>query len=173
MVHQVGWGQVYPDALSVDNFTTSIACREAARLQCVSPGWHHPENDCPSGAPFTAGNAPRSPLQGTCETADCDCTEFFHQALLMSIGQRPGWFGTYMPETQKEMKSMLSTEFKDMIQNPTYGLPTAPFKEAALKNCYENGSQQDDSQSEEQNEDSNQEEEDNVQDSEDTSTDNG
>lgn len=117
---QVGW-------TDEKDFTTSVSCREMARLQCLVPGWHHPENDCPNGNPDITKVAPPSPLEGTCNSPDCDCVEFFNQAVLGLIGQEPAWRSENMPETQDEFKDMLSTTFKDMVANPKYGLPQKPF----------------------------------------------
>ena len=87
----------------------------------------HEENTCPSGA-RSPGDPEPVPLSGTCNTADCDCIEFLHQAILVAIGQEPGWFSSYMPTTQSEMLAMLSSDFKtNILNNAEYGLPTAPF----------------------------------------------
>jgi len=82
-----------------------------ARLQCLKPGWYHNENKCPNGNPDVSGKAPSSPLKGTCETADCDCVEFFNQAILGLIDQDGSWLSENMPTTLEGYKSMLSEEF--------------------------------------------------------------
>jgi hypothetical protein len=84
--------KVYPDQFYEEDFTTSVMCREMARLQCLQPGWVHLENLCPNGNPDPSGVAPASPLQPKpdkgegCTGANCDCVEFFHQAVLGLIG---------------------------------------------------------------------------------------
>lgn len=110
--------KVFPDQMHEEDFTTSIACREAARLQCLTPGWHHPENTCPNGNPDPSGTAPSSPLAtGSCTAANCDCVEFFNQAVLGLIGQAPGWRSDNMPTDVAGFESMLSTEFKTMVKD--------------------------------------------------------
>lgn len=52
-----GWADVYPDIFGYDNFQDSLICRETASHQCISPGWWHPENQCPEGAPFNPGES--------------------------------------------------------------------------------------------------------------------
>jgi len=78
MVTSWGWAKAWPDKFGDSDFTSSTMCQEMASLQCVSPGWWHEENTCPSGAPFSAGSPASSPLPGTCNEANCDCVEFFH-----------------------------------------------------------------------------------------------
>jgi hypothetical protein len=46
-----------------------------------------------------------------CTAANCDCVEFFHQAVLGLIGQEPLWRSENMPTTQDGFKEMLSEEF--------------------------------------------------------------
>lgn len=119
-----GWAQLWPDKFGDSDFTSSIMCQEAAALQCVSPGWWHEENACPNGAPFSAGNPASSPLSGDCSEANCDCVEFFHQAALIYKGMTPGWYSPYMPTTQGGVSSMLSSNFKTMIDDSAYGIPS-------------------------------------------------
>ena len=140
MCHQSGFAKVYPEYLGLDDFTSSVACREAARLQCVSPGWWHPENECPVDSPRDPGNPARSPLEpgdGDCTDASCDCAEFYKQALFLAVGASQFddtnnddanmWLSDYMPTTQKEALEMLSTEFKEMITNPSLHQLSAPI----------------------------------------------
>ena len=61
MVHQSGFAEVFPKELGVDSYTSSVIGREAARLQCVQPGYFHPENTCPSDSPRLV--SPRSPVR--------------------------------------------------------------------------------------------------------------
>jgi len=68
----------------VNDFTSTI-CKEMAALECVKPGWWHEENTCPNGE-RTTGNASPPPLAGTCNTANCDCVEFYQQAVTISVG---------------------------------------------------------------------------------------
>jgi hypothetical protein len=91
--------KVYPESIGDSDFTSSVSCREMAKLQCLKPGWWHEENVCPNGNPDPSGVAPSSPLSGTCNDAGCDCVEFFHQAVLGLIGQEPGWTSSNMPTT--------------------------------------------------------------------------
>jgi hypothetical protein len=108
-------GKVFPKQFGEHDFTSSVACREMAKLQCMKPGWHHPENTCPNGNPDRSGRPPKSPLKGTCTGAGCDCIEFVNQAVLGFIGQEPGWRSDNMPTTQSGFKSMLSSEFKKVL----------------------------------------------------------
>ena len=67
MVTQWGWGIAYPSDVGSNDFTTSIACREMARVACSNPGWMHPENRCPGAVgsaddySFPAGHTYRVP----------------------------------------------------------------------------------------------------------------
>ena len=61
-----GWADVYPDIFGYDSFQSSLICRETASHQCVSPGWWHPENKCPNGAPFTPGKMTTRDLTRLC-----------------------------------------------------------------------------------------------------------
>jgi hypothetical protein len=73
MVTVAGYARAHPAQFGMDDFTSSIACREMAAAECVS--WHHEENTCPQLGVHAA-----PPLSGTCEEANCDCVEWFHQA---------------------------------------------------------------------------------------------
>ena len=94
MVHD-GWAYAFPSVFGYDSFSSSVVCRETARLQCVKPGWHHPENKCPDGAPFPPGFPASSPLQptewGDCTYTSCDCFEFYRQAAILYMG----WDSTF------------------------------------------------------------------------------
>jgi hypothetical protein len=139
MVHQSGWSKAYPAALGMNDFTTSVVCREAARLQCVEPGWWHPENQCPSGAPFTTTPSPaKSPLQpgdGDCTKPSCDCAEFYRQAATLfmgysafTVGTAPYfWYSDYMPRTKDGFLAMASDELISMMENPAYHQPQEPL----------------------------------------------
>ena len=71
--------KAFPTQVGDSDFTTSVSCREMARLECLSPGWWHEENTCPNGNPDPSGVAPSVPLAtGTCTGASCDCVEFFN-----------------------------------------------------------------------------------------------
>lgn len=63
MIHDVGYDKAYPSVFGIQDHTSSIVAQEKSSLQCVQPGWWHPENTCPSGAPFVPGNPAQSPLQ--------------------------------------------------------------------------------------------------------------
>ena len=116
MIHQWGSAQAYPLALGVDDFTTSIVCREMAKVVCCDPGWQHPENTCPD----ECGLSVDLPLPGTCNSADCDCVEFYHQVALTLVGATPGWYGDNMPTNENDMENMLSSEFLNMFQDESY-----------------------------------------------------
>ena len=134
----MGYAKAYPEALGISDFTSSVVGRETARLQCVKPGWWHPENSCPAGSPRAPGNPAQSPLspgQGDCTYASCDCAEFYKQALFLAIGAAPEdginnphmWFSPYMPTNKVDAMNMFSTEFKQMIANPRYSQLTRPI----------------------------------------------
>jgi hypothetical protein len=36
--------KVFPEQFHEEDFTTSVMCREMAKLQCLKPGWNHMEN---------------------------------------------------------------------------------------------------------------------------------
>ena len=112
MVTQYGWGKKYPSKFG-DSWDSTM-CTEVKRLECVNPGWWHPENTCPSGT-WTADSAAPTPLEGTCNDPGCDCVEFFHQAVMIMNGQNPAWFSDYMPTTQSDMSAILSSDFKSVI----------------------------------------------------------
>jgi len=129
MVHQNGYAVVYPEELGMSDFTSSVVGRETARLQCVKPGYFHPENVCPSDSPREPGNPASSPLRpgdGDCTYPDCDIAEFYKMALFLAIGMGEKndpsgpmvWVSDYMPERKSEVLAMLSREFKDMIARP-------------------------------------------------------
>lgn len=44
-----------------------------ARLECLNPGWWHPENSCPD----PPGTHEEPPLSGGCNYPSCDCVEFY------------------------------------------------------------------------------------------------
>ena len=46
-VHKFGWANVWPDEFGISDYTSSTVCKETAALQCVQPGWWHPNNKCP------------------------------------------------------------------------------------------------------------------------------
>jgi len=127
MVHQMGWAKAYPEALGVDGSWSSILAKECKRLACVEPGWSHPENKCPAPVPRKKGNPAHTPLEGTCSDETCDCVEFYQQALLSAVGQKPGWESDLMPDTRQGLLRMLSEPFKKMIANPKYNQPTRPL----------------------------------------------
>lgn len=54
--------KVFPEQIGDKDFTSSISCREMAKLQCLKPGWWHLENECPNGNPDPSGKAPSSPI---------------------------------------------------------------------------------------------------------------
>eukprot|EP00594_Rhizosolenia_setigera_P009205 CAMPEP_0178962456 /NCGR_PEP_ID=MMETSP0789-20121207/14377_1 /TAXON_ID=3005 /ORGANISM="Rhizosolenia setigera, Strain CCMP 1694" /LENGTH=261 /DNA_ID=CAMNT_0020646613 /DNA_START=446 /DNA_END=1231 /DNA_ORIENTATION=+ len=130
MIH-AGWDEAHPDIFGRDSFTSSVICRETASHQCTEPGWWHPENQCPDGAPFEPGNPADSPLEpgyGDCTDPSCDCDEFFRQAatLYMDWTDLPFWYSDYMPSTKEGLMDMVSDEFKDMLADPQYYLPQEP-----------------------------------------------
>mmetsp|Transcript_30552 Transcript_30552/g.36312 ORF Transcript_30552/g.36312 Transcript_30552/m.36312 type:complete len:346 (+) Transcript_30552:79-1116(+) len=124
-----GWADIYPDIFGFDSFEDSLICRETARLQCVRPGWWHPENTCPVGAPFSPGSSfvssPLSPGAGDCTEPSCDCAEFYRQAmtLYMDWDDLPFWYSEYMPRTKNEFKAMASDELLAMMADPQYNQP--------------------------------------------------
>ena len=117
-----GLGKAFPAQFGSENFS-SVICTQMAELECVQPGWWHPENTCPAPNPRSAGNPASPPLQGTCAEANCDCVEFFHQAALIYIGMTPGWYSDYMPKTKAGVTAMLSSTFKSTYNDSKYGLP--------------------------------------------------
>mmetsp|Transcript_12984 Transcript_12984/g.15233 ORF Transcript_12984/g.15233 Transcript_12984/m.15233 type:complete len:431 (+) Transcript_12984:38-1330(+) len=127
MVHQ-GWAASMPEAFGDNNFQDSVVSRETARHQCVKPGWWHPENTCPEGAPFLPGNPASSPLQpgtGDCAASNCDVFEFYRQAatLYMDWTELPFWYSSYMPTSKDKFMEMASEELLTMMADPSYHQP--------------------------------------------------
>jgi len=147
MVHQNGWARAYPEVLGLDDFTSSVVCREAASLQCVQPGWWHPENKCPNGAPFLPGNPAASPLQrgdGDCTESNCDCSEYYRQAMTLYTGwdDLDFWYSDYMPSSKQEFEQMSSSELLSMMADPKYNQPQSPLSgvyENSVKGTYGKG----------------------------------
>ena len=135
MVHQLGYAVLYPEELGMEDHSSSVIGRETARLQCISPGYFHPENTCPADSPRKPGNPASSPLDGTCNYPNCDVAEFYKMVLFLAIGMGEEndpsgpsvWQSDYTPGTQDEVLAMLSTEFKEMINTPSLHQLTAPL----------------------------------------------
>ena len=72
-----GWAQAYPEKLRVSDFG-GFHGQQMALLQCVDPGWKHPDNICPDGLSRFPGLPAALPLQGKCSSASCDVVEFFY-----------------------------------------------------------------------------------------------
>ena len=98
-----------------------------ALLQCVLPGWKHPDNTCPNGPSRFPGIPAALPLQGRCGSPNCDVVEFFYQAALLHIGMQPRWLSEYMPDTKRGMDLYLSDDFKKNYAHPPFHLPQEPF----------------------------------------------
>jgi len=133
MVHEMRWAKQFPKEFGLSSYTGSIVCRETARLQCVKPGWWHPENKCPAGAPFSPGNPASSPLSckinDCCNYPDCDCVEFYRQAitLYMAWYDLPHWYSNYMPRTNADFTAMASKELLAIMADPKYHQPQRPL----------------------------------------------
>jgi len=135
MIHQLGYAVLYPAELGMEDFKSSVIGRELSRLQCVSPGYAHPENKCPNDSPRPPNNPASTPLPGTCNDPSCDVAEFYKMILFLAIGMGETndpsgpyvWTSLYTPTKQNEVLSMLSTEFKDMISTPSLHQLSAPL----------------------------------------------
>ena len=114
-------GMAYPNEFGQDDFQSTM-CAEMASQSCVT--WKHPENICPDG--FPAAQPAQVPLQGTCETADCDCTEWFHQVALLHAGMEPAWRG-FSEGFEDNMKTALGKAFGDLMADPKYHQLTKPL----------------------------------------------
>ena len=114
-------GMAYPNEFGQDDFQSTM-CAEMASQSCVT--WKHPENICPDG--FPAAQPAQVPLQGTCETADCDCTEWFHQVALLHAGMEPAWRG-FSEGFEDNMKTALGKAFGDLMAEPRYHQLTKPL----------------------------------------------
>jgi len=129
---QDGWAAEWPDVFCWKNWSCPI-CQETARLQCVEPGWHHPENKCPDGAPFKPGHPASSPLPPAegegCTNPNCDCAEFYRQAITLHMGWfKAGlWYSDYMPKNKTGFMNMASKELLDIMENPIYNQPLTPL----------------------------------------------
>ena len=119
-IHAEGYGRAHPAQFSTQDFTTSVACREMSAAECVS--WHHPQNACPN-----PGTRTSPPLGGTCNEANCDCAEWFHQVALVLAGMEPGWKSDLLPPTKTALEASLSTEFRTMMADPQYHQLKAPL----------------------------------------------
>jgi len=131
MIHDMGWARAYPSELGMNDYT-SIVCEEMARLQCVKPGWWHQENKCPAGAPFLPGNpapSPLSPGDGDCTSVDCDCAEYYRQAVTLYTGwyDLDFWYSDYMPTTKEDFMEMSSDKLLNMMADPKYNQPQSPL----------------------------------------------
>jgi len=135
MIHQLGYAVLYPAELGMEDFTSSVIGRELSRLQCVSPGYYHPENNCPTDSPRPPNNPASTPLPGTCNNPSCDVAEFYKMVLFLAIGMGEAndpsgpsvWTSPYTPKKQGDVLSMLSTEFKNMISTPSLHQLSAPL----------------------------------------------
>ena len=120
MITQFGYSQAYPAQMGMDDFTSSIACREMAAAECVY--WMHPENTCPN-----PGSHSQPPLIGTCNDAGCDCVEWYHQVVLILAGQEPAWMADFIPRSPDGLRATLSSEFLEMVADPAYHQLQAPL----------------------------------------------
>jgi hypothetical protein len=120
MITQYGYSQAYPAQMGMNDFTSSIVCREMAAAECVY--WMHPENICPN-----PGSHSQPPLVGTCNDAGCDCVEWYHQVILILAGQEPGWMGDSIPHSPDGLRATLSSEFLEMVADPAYHQLQAPL----------------------------------------------
>ena len=133
LVHQNGWAEVWPEIFGYADDFSSTVCEEMARLQCVAPGWHHPENQCPGNDnERSPGNPAPTPLDGTCEYPSCDCNEFHRQAALLVSGQMTSavadlWLADHMPATKEAAEAMLSAEYLAVLADARYAQPRAPI----------------------------------------------
>jgi len=126
------WASSFPEIFGYKNFVDSLICRETAMHQCTKPGWWHPENKCPKGAPFSPGSPASSPLKpgdGDCTSASCDCFEFYRQAATLYMGwdDLPFWYSDYMPSKKEAFMDMATDDFLEMMANPDYFQPQAPL----------------------------------------------
>ena len=112
MITEHGYSKAYPEALGMTDFT-SIACREMAAAECVH--WQHVENVCPSPGTHT-----QPPLKGTCNTADCDCVEWYQQVVMTLAGQDAAWHSPLIPRDKEDLEATLSAEFLAMYHNSKY-----------------------------------------------------
>ena len=133
LVHQNGWAEVWPEIFGYADDFSSTVCEEMARLQCVAPGWHHPENECPGNDnERSPGDPAPTPLDGTCEDPSCDCNEFHRQAALLVSGQMTSavadlWLAEHMPATKEAAEAMLSAEYLAVLADARYAQPRAPI----------------------------------------------
>jgi hypothetical protein len=133
LVHQHGWAEVWPDVFGFADDFSSTVCEEMARLQCVAPGWHHPNNECPGNDDERSpGDPAPTPLDGSCEEPDCDCSEFHRQAALLVSGQMTSavpapWLADHMPATKEAAEAMLSAEYLAVLADARYAQPRAPI----------------------------------------------
>ena len=114
-----GYARAYPKEFGDDSWTSTM-CAEMAKAECVT--WHHPENTCPS-----MGTNTPPPLQGTCNTPDCDCVEWFHQVALILVGATPGWYSPVIPQTAEALRATLSEGFLKVMDDPKYNMLKKPL----------------------------------------------
>ena len=130
LVYQHGYAKMWPETFGwkdEKDFSSSTVCKEVARLQCVKPGWWHPDNqECPE-EPSQIGSNPNTPLPGTCNKPICECSEFFYQSLMLSIDQKPSWLSPNMPTTKDEVLKMLDPDLQKVITSTRYAFPKVPF----------------------------------------------
>ncbi|XRB04183.1 hypothetical protein NFJ02_19g35380 [Pycnococcus provasolii] len=119
MITSGGYARAYPKEFGDDSWTSTM-CAEMAKAECVT--WHHPENTCPS-----MGTNTPPPLQGTCNTPDCDCVEWFHQVALILVGATPGWYSPVIPQTAEALRATLSEGFLKVMDDPKYNMLKKPL----------------------------------------------
>jgi len=129
------WATTWPDIFGFDSFTSSIVCRETARLQCCLPGWFHPENKCPgdgSGITSCPAESPLQPGDGDCTSPDCDCAEFYRQAVTLYADwtELNFWYSPNMPSGRADFIDMSSQELMDVMADPQYNQIQAPLSES-------------------------------------------
>jgi len=120
MITMFGYPSQHPEQFGLSSWNSSVLTRECARAMCVT--WHHPENICPQLGVHT-----NPPLEGTCNDPGCDCVEWFHQVALLLAGQEPGWRSDLLPANADELRSKLSKEFLEVMENPRYHQLKAPI----------------------------------------------
>jgi len=114
-ITQFGYSVVYPRVFGVDDWD-SILGQETLNAQCTF--WQHPENDCPDSP---------AEIRGDCSDPNCDAVEFFQQVVVLRAGMKPGWTGIGFPDSARELESLLSDDFKSVLDDPSYHQLRSPL----------------------------------------------
>ena len=106
LVHQLGYARAHPDALGLDDFTTSVAARETRGCNASGQGGTIPKTRAPPRTRASPGTGPpRSPRRWRLHACQLRRGQFYKQALFLAVKRAPRrpvemWFSDLMPKNQ-------------------------------------------------------------------------